>query len=364
MTDAPRVLALLRGDLNASDLWRDVQPLTWLADRGYFTHYAQGDATGDVALSLADRAYNYDALVLSRATYYPDDLPLLYEMRRGLRARGKALLYSCDDDMWLHADQQLGAAEDAAMLERNRLSVHTLRACDGVIVSTGRLKTVVSTLTDKPVAVVPNLIDLDWFRAVQARAERVVPGLTIGWAGARRGDTDLAPLAEAWGRVARQRPRVTFVVQGHAPDLITQAVPPERLHLIPWLPLEAYPLGLVNVDIGCCSVAFKQFNLCKSIIKALEYGARGRTAVVATPTLYREIIKPGDTGLLAETADEWEAALLRLVDDYQLRRALARRLGRVVEREWSLGRHAERWLVAWDWLIGEARARWQAEAAA
>lgn len=361
--DAPRVLALLRGELNASDLWRDVQPLTELANRGYYTHYAQGDATGDLALSLADRVYNYDAIVLSRATYYPRDLPLLYAMKRGLRARGKALLYSCDDDMWLHPDQQLAAPEDAAMLERNRLSVHTLRACDGVIVSTRRLQTIVGTLTDAPVAVVPNLIDLAWFRAVQAQAERTVRGLTIGWAGAKRADADLVAVAEAWRRVAAARPRVRFVVQGHAPELLTRAVPAGRLHVVPWLALEAYPLGLVNVDIACCAVAFRQFSLAKSNIKAQEFGARGRTAVVATPLLYRDIIRPGDTGLLAETADEWEAALLRLVDDAAYRRALARRLGRAVEREWSLGRHAERWLVAWDWLIREARARWATEAA-
>lgn len=357
-TAAPRVLALLPGPVDASFVWRICQPMTELADQGYITFFATKDmAGGDWALSLADRMYDFDALILPRATYYAEDLPKLHAMRDTMHRLGKCILGEHDDDQWLFSDQQLTEQQDQMMLERNKFSVWTTRAMDGLTVSTPHLAGIARMLTDKPVVVVPNLIDLRWFRAVQARATRVVPPLTIGWFGAKRQDADLEALGVAWGRIARRYPRVRFVVAGHTTEVVTGRVPADRLTIIPYLPIESYPIGLVNIDIGCASVANNEFNRSKSIIKCLEFGARGRTAVVASPTLYDEIIRDHDTGYLAETADEWEAALSRLVEDGALRRALARRLGAKVERDYSLQIHAHQWLSAWRYLIDEFKAR-------
>lgn len=353
MTEAPRVLTLV-GSQDASTMWRVMQPCAELERHGYVAHWANNQDDG---LELATLRYQYEIIVLNRLSWGEDELPRAQAFIDSFHRRGVKVVYSADDDQWQSIDEHLTDLVDEERLQRNKASLATLRLCDGVIVSTQRLKTIVGSLTDAPCAVVPNLIDLDWFRAVQALAVRQVPPLTIGWAGAKRQDTDLAPLAEGWRRVAAKYPRVRFVVQGHCPDLIADAVPSDRLTRLPFMPIEEYPLGLVNVDIGCASVANNRFNRAKSIIKALEYGARGKTAVVATPTLYKEIVKEGDTGLLAETADEWAAQLGRLVEDAALRRALARRLGRAVEREYSLQVHAERWMGAFAWLMGEMAGR-------
>jgi glycosyltransferase involved in cell wall biosynthesis len=79
--------------------------------------------------------------------------------------------------------------------------------------------------------------------------------------------------------------------------------------------------------------------------------------VVASPWLYSDLVRDGDTGLLATTAEEWKAALDRLVTIPELRRSLGRRLRRRVEDERALATHAEAWLGAWAWLIEQARER-------
>lgn len=371
MNAAPRVLTLVGGSsrglprdgkddpwraADGSSLWRVLQPTAELQRQGYC---ADWDYMGQDGIEAALVKHRYQIIAMERLSWTPEELATgkAEKMIDVIHSLDAMVVGMYDDDQWVAIDEHLTAEEDRRMLEIDRHSIHTLRLMDGVIVSTQRLATIVRTLTDAPVVVVPNLIDLAWFRAVQAQARRVTKGLTIGWYGSKRPDADLEALGEAWGHIARRYPHVRFAIAGHVTPVIAARVPANRLTIIPYLTLESYPLGLVNIDIGCCSVANTRFNRCKSIIKALEYGARGRTAVVATPTLYKEIVRDGDTGYLAETADEWEAALSRLVEDTKLRRALARRLGVRVEKDYSLQLHATRWLSAWQGLIEAWRER-------
>ena len=133
-------------------------------------------------------------------------------------------------------------------------------------------------------------------------------------------------------------------------------VPSERLVVLPWMPLERYPSGLVEVDIACASVSDERFNRCKTAIKAYEAAVAG-AAVVATPTVYGGLIEHERTGYLAETADEWEHALAELVERPALRAIMATRLLKVVERKHSLRGNLHRWPEAWSAIAEDARAR-------
>lgn len=169
--------------------------------------------------------------------------------------------------------------------------------------------------------------------------------MTIGWAGWYRPEVDLRPMVAAWRRIAARFPAVHFAVQG--PPLASFAsLPEQRVTFLPLAPAATYPRGFVGFDIGCCALADLPHNACKSPMKAWEYAASG-AAVVASPTLYRDYLRPDVDALLAGTADEWEAALARLITDEALRRALAANLLAVVGRDWSLARHAGRWAETW-----------------
>jgi hypothetical protein len=99
-------------------------------------------------------------------------------------------------------------------------------------------------------------------------------------------------------------------------------------------------------------VADEPFNHAKSVIKAYE-AALAQAAVVASPTLYGGLIEPGRTGYLASTVDDWEGALVDLVERPAIRAQVARRLERKVEREHALDANLWRWPAAWQ-RIAEA----------
>lgn len=353
---SPRVLTLV-GSNDGSSMWRVWQPHAALEKRGHIIHWAPKDA--DTAALLARIAlHRYDILNLARVTWPAGGLDHARQFINSMHRAGLRVFFECDDDMFLHLAEHLTAEEDRDRLERAQQAIYTVLLCDGVTVSTPRLKTVVEFATERkvPVAVVPNLVDVDWWHLIQKQARRVIPPVTIGWAGAKRQDADLRPLAEGWRRVAARFPAVRFVVQGWAPGVLTAAVPADRLTVLPFIELAKYPAGLVNIDIGCCAVADTPFNHCKSVIKALEYGISG-AAVVATSALYGAVIRHNDTGLIADTADAWAACLGHLVADAGHRAVLAGRLRRAVLADHNLQASADKWLASWSWLLEQSERR-------
>ena len=153
-------------------------------------------------------------------------------------------------------------------------------------------------------------------------------------------------MAVAWGNIARKYPAVTFVVQGHYPQVIQDNVPAERLRFLPWMKPEVYPVGIRQTDIGCCAVADTPFNRAKSPIKAYEYAAAG-AAVVASPTLYDAVVDHGYSGMLATNAAEWEDGISLLIESHATRQIMAKRLLRTVEKRHSLAGNLWRWPAAW-----------------
>jgi glycosyltransferase involved in cell wall biosynthesis len=364
----PALLGLV-ADRTGPSLWRVLQPFTALQKAGYRCGWDFQDAHG-----IGSVAPLFDGYLLSRMAWKPTERRLAEHWFRMIRRAGKVVIYDADDDIFTSTlsfrTVELGwaAGRSFAELEAERFErIWAMQQCDGVTVSTQRLATVVRSYTDKPVIVVPNAIDVPWFRRVlfqypESGSKEPVDRVrrrqhtTIGWAGGRRPDADLAPMATAWGRIAERFSQVTFVVQGHVAPVITDRVPSERRTILPWMPLEQYPAGLVEIDIGCAAVTDDRFNRCKSAIKAMEYAVAG-AAVVATPTIYSQVIEHGRTGYLAETADEWEAALAELVSRPALRAMIARRLLRVVERKCSLRENLWRWPAAWSAIAEDARVR-------
>jgi glycosyltransferase involved in cell wall biosynthesis len=359
--NGPRVLAIT-GRETGCTLWRTFFPFAELQRRGYFVHWKNKDdpECDDPRFPIL-MASRFEAIILPRMAWPGNTGERFFS---AMRKFGVAVIYEVDDDAFSpgivprqYATHEEERAKGLAQLEQDRLDrIACMQQCDGVTVTTRRLKTVVQQYTSKPVEVVPNAIDTRWFRSLVRTAKRVVPPLTIGWAGGARFTEDLIPVAEAWGRIARKRPDVTFVVQGHTSPVLLEAVSEDRLKVLPWLPIESYPQGLVNVDIACCAVAPKMFNTAKTPIKLWEFTLAGAACVVS-PTLYGSVTTDGEDALVAETADEWEAALMRLASDAGLRRRLQRAQRRRVAAHHSLERNWQRWPEAWARIIDAFRSR-------
>jgi glycosyltransferase involved in cell wall biosynthesis len=302
------------------------------------------------------------------------------------------VLYETDDDLWSESFLVQGRIMERwkteAQLDADRAArLAALRLCDGVTVPTPRLATVVRTLTDAPVQVVPNAIDWERWRTLCRQGSGYgrgrtctddlgppsngcgtgprsatelrprtdsIPEVTIGWAGGKRSDADLVPMAEAWGRIARRYPAVTFALVGYHSPAVQAAVPAAQLRLVPWVPLDLYPMAYHGWTIGCAPLADTPFNRCKSAIKAFEYAAADAAVVYSTPVYGREL-RPNLDGLEANTADEWEAALARLLDEPDTRAQMAARWAKRVRERHSLSQNLWHWPAAWSTLVGQAR---------
>lgn len=352
---APRVLAM-PGDFNGCVFWRITSPMGELFRRGYpcFVGQNKDERTTEFIPGM-------DAVILPRLSWQAQDQQLGLNWRDNLHAAGIAMIFEWDDDVFAErivrrAHEVDDEGKSSETLEEERLArIFAVSIADGITCSTPRLATRLRQYTDKPVKVVPNYIDLGWWRAIQASARRGLPEPVIGWAGGKRPDRDVESMVVAWERVARRHPEARFVVAGWQPAVFGR-LPSSQLILSDWLPVQQYALNYVGVDIGCCPLADEPFNRAKSNIKWQEWTASG-AAVVASPTVYGQVIEHGRTGLLAETTDEWEAAIEDLLASRKKRRKMARRAMDVVERDHALDRHVHRWIEAWTDIVTDTRAR-------
>lgn len=350
----PSILALV-GDKTGPTLWRVLQPITALEKAGYPCGW---DLTHNPAIGAIAPAF--DGYLLPRTSWAPSERHIAEAWFGSLRRAGKLAIYDADDDVFTSAETRRrieldwtdGKSFEQLEAER-RERIWAMSMCDGVTVSTQRLATIVRSYTSKPVVVVPNAIDLPWFRQIVSATKRKIPGLTIGWAGGRRHDRDVEDMAAAWGRIASKYPAVTFVVQGWQPHVIGDYVPYGRLVMLPWLPLETYPAGLAQIDIACMSVANTPFNRAKSQIKAYEAAAAG--SVVVASEFYSSIVSDGRSGYIAGTVDRWEDALSVLIERPALRSMMAKRLLRTVAKRHALAVNLWRWPAAWSMIAETAR---------
>ena len=365
--NAPRVLAIV-GDETGPTLWRVWQPFAELQRRGYFAHWKhRDDPELDSPAFTAKMPAFFDAIVLPRMSWnYVWDGQFWLDR---IHASGMAAILEVDDDMYsagiterMYDVFEKERARGLEKLERERLNrIWLLGQVDGVTVSSRRLASIVERYTSAPIEVVPNAIDARWFRETLRGYEREIPPLVIGWSGGARYAEDLRTVAEAWSRIARRFLDVTFVVQGHMAEVLIDAVPHDRVRRLPWVPLNPYsnvqyPRALRNIDIGCCSVAPRPFNVSKTPIKLWEFTMAGAACVVS-PTLYGPYVSDGADALVARNADEWEHALVRLMEDAELRRRFLRAQRQRVVSQHSLQREWWRWPNAWAAILEQFRAR-------
>jgi glycosyltransferase involved in cell wall biosynthesis len=353
------VLALVDNDRRSDgcSAWRIWQPFAELQRRGLVAEWGWND--DDRVAMMTPR---FDAVVMPRLTWSIEQQDIARQWVELLHSRGQVMISEWDDDafgdeivkrnvMFRNVETQ---QEAEAQREMGRF---VLQLADGVTVTNQHLAAMARRYTDKPVCVVPNSIDLDWWRQVLATAgPRVVPSPTIGWAGGQRPDRDVTAMAIAWGRVAKRRTDVTFVIIGWQPDVIAEHVPENRIVRLQWLPVGEYPINFVNIDIGCCPLSSESFNRSKSAIKAYEYAAAG-AAVVASPRPYKQVVQHGETGYIAETADEWEAALVALLESPNRRKRMAQNLVHRVEWDHSLRINWYKWPLAWTEIVDEFKER-------
>lgn len=148
---------------------------------------------------------------------------------------------------------------------------------------------------------------------------------------------DFETMLPALVRLLRKRPSVTFELFGSIPKPPALDEFGARVTVVP--PVRDYDqfmreFALLGWDIGICPLAKTDFNLLKADTKWVEYTAVGAAVVAAQGTVYDACCADG-CGVLADTEDEWFAALDRLVAQPRLRVEQVRRAQEKLKAHYS-----------------------------
>ncbi|MFT8515645.1 MAG: glycosyltransferase [Acetobacter persici] len=186
---------------------------------------------------------------------------------------------------------------------------------------------------------VPNTFDTDALRRsrMAMRKKRWTGSdglLRIGYAtGSRTHQRDFAGVAGILANLMRERPDLRLVLfrepGNHQPVLLMNEFPELSpvAHQIEWrdmVPLPDLPAETARFDIAIAPLeSGSLFCNAKSELKFFEAALAGVPSIVSPTAPFRQCVVEGVSGFLADTPQEWEAALVALLDNPDLRQRMA-----------------------------------------
>lgn len=172
------------------------------------------------------------------------------------------------------------------------------------------------TSQGKQAVIIPTVVDTDQFSPRAESRTEDVP--VIGWVGTHSTYQYLASIFPVLQRLARTH-RFRLKVIGAGREQIM--IPGVEIENLAWR-LDCEIADFQSFDIGLYPIVEDDWSVGKSGFKAVQYMAVGVPFVTTPVGACAEIGEPLVTHLLAQTEDEWYAALSQLLTDEHLRRSL------------------------------------------
>jgi glycosyltransferase involved in cell wall biosynthesis len=308
-------------------------------------------------LQLVRRVRRYDRCYLYR-------IPISGWAARLLAAHRDRLVYDFDDAI----DVQDGTG---ALLERIRQRVwhrglqRAIRCCHVIVTSNERNAEVVSSMGGRAV-VVPTSVDVERYAAAAAQtdtaAESAAAAAEVEAAGpAPRGGADAQTRTQTGTRSDTAPRRLVLgwigtpstsaylplleepllaVAQAHDIEIRLIGAGRNPFARLP-ASVRAWSLAtetqeIAAFDIGLMPMPDTPWTRGKAALKALQYGAAGIPTIASWTTTNEQILGTDEGTLYCRTADDWRAAVERLLRDAALRHDLGTRARRRVDAHYSV----------------------------
>lgn len=276
-------------------------------------------------LGIGQGVREADAVVLQRKLLSAMEIRLL-------RRRVQRLLFDMDDAVWLRDSFSSKGFDSPKRLRRFRA---TVARCDAIVAGNSFLAEHAERFGGRNVAIIPTCIDTTRY----ALASHAAPQAKLVWIGSSstlQGLESISPILEAIGVAL---PEVTLkIICDRFPrfrDLRTVACP--------WS--EATETSeLAGADIGISWIPDDPWSRGKCGLKVLQYMAAGLPVVANPVGVQVEMIRHGETGLLASTPAEWMDAICTLATDPDRRRSMGRAARQMVDEKYSIQAGAAHWL--------------------
>jgi len=175
------------------------------------------------------------------------------------------------------------------------------------------------------VHVIPTAVDCQRLQPAAGRARG--SGFVMGWTGTSSTLPYLAAIEPALEAVLSDVPGAALLVVADRPPSLPRLAGRD-VRFLPWS-VESEVEALAAMDVGLMPLADDEWTRGKCSYKMLQYMAAGVPAVVSPVGMNREVLALGESGLAAETIDDWIGALRTLAADPD-RRARLGATGRTV----------------------------------
>jgi glycosyltransferase involved in cell wall biosynthesis len=309
-------IAALRPHLEEAGHTLELRP--WPA--GWWSRLWVGRQLGDADLVIVQRR------LLSKLS--------LHLLRRSVQR----LAFDFDDAVFLR-DSYAGGLRS---VRRQSRFAGMIAAADLVIAGNVFLSVQASRwTTPERVHVIPTCVDpARYDPAVHERHGQRVQMVWVGSSSTLRGLELVRPLLEEIGQ--------------RCPEVRLKLICDRFLHLdrLPVLACQwteaSEAAEIADADIGISWVPDDAWSRGKCGLKVLQYMAAGLPVVANPVGVQAEMVRHGETGFLAETADQWVYALQRLANDPVLRRRMGEAARRCVAAQYSVRQAANSWLGLLD----------------
>ena len=310
-------------------------PLKPLVERGLIS-LSGCVQTDDLAISLRDVAQHDSILLMERRWLLCSGE--VSQVLSGLTARGNILLQEFDDHPLISEKMKAD-------------NYFAFRAVSAVQTSTQYLADVLREFNPHTYLFENQLASLPERRIYNMKNERV----TIFF-GALNRRPDWEPLMPAINAaIRRYGDRLHFhVISDHA---FYEALETEEKDFAGGVrdasivaPYERYTAALHDADIALLPLRDTEFNRAKSDLKFIEAAGHGAVAL-ASPTVYAETIRDGETGLIFRSTEEFAEKLDLLIERADLRRSLAEHAYRYVAEHRLLEYHLDDYITAYQEML-------------
>ena len=270
-----------------------------------------------------------------------------WELER-LRRSARLLLFDLDDAVFLRDSYAPRGLRSARRLRRFAAAV---RACDAVIAGNAFLAAHASRWAGPNcVHVIPTCVDPSLYPADRPKADS--DGVQLVWVGSSstlRGLEAIRPTLEEIGRRV-PRARLKIICDRFLHFAALPVV--ER----PWDAADETE-EIAAADVGISWIPMTTGAAASAASRCCNTWRPGCRSWPTPSASTRRWCAHGETGFLADTAEEWVDAVGRLARDPELRRRMGAAGRRLLEERYSVGRGAWRWLDLLEGLRrGERRA--------
>jgi glycosyltransferase involved in cell wall biosynthesis len=337
----------------SSDVWGHVCPVVRLTGPAEFSGlavYKGNDWTNGALTFSLEPIAQADLVVILRD--FPRFITEYRQVVNQARSLGKKIVYGIDD---LLIELPEGHPDAVHYRAARYLILGAILEADAVFVTTPPLRDELAKYNPR-VHILPNYLhDRIWHLPAPAVHNSGSP-VVIGYQGGMGHLPDLEMIT----------PALVSVLQRYGSQVKLKfwgAMPPTALR--DWPNVEWLNVGLVDYaqfvqyfqaqecDLCIAPIADHLFNACKSPLKYLEYSAMALPGIYSRVAPYESVVTHGVDGLLVGDVQEWEQALVHLIEDPALRARLGQAAQDTVRQHWLLSEHAHEWNQFFDRIMAE-----------